>query len=115
MMVWKVVKDPEEATRILQSERPYMGRLDEIEEEILVELETVLKANREGLITRDVENILLFLLPEPVDSETLRQIIRGMLVRKSFFVLINDQDQLLVYMLLDGELRDDGSSEDSDI
>jgi hypothetical protein len=115
LMVWEVVKDPEDAMHILRTERPYMGRLDEIEEEILFELETVLKANREGFITRDVENTLFFLLPEPVDSATLWEIIHGMLVRKTLFVLVNEEDQFLAYILLDGELRDDGNSEDSDV
>jgi hypothetical protein len=115
LMAWEIIKDPEEAMRIMRSEEPYAGPLAAVEDEVMVALSKVLKANRDGLITRDVENTLVFLLPEPVDKETLWEIIREMIVERSLFVLTNDQDQFLVYVLLDGDLWDDGSSEDSDI
>jgi hypothetical protein len=114
-MAWEIIKDPEEAMRIVRAEEPYVGPLPAVEDEIMAALSRELKANRDGLITRDVENTLVFLLPEPVDKETLWKIIRDMIVERSLFVLTNDQGQFLVYILLDGDLWDDGSSEDSDI
>jgi hypothetical protein len=114
-MVWEIVEEPEEAMRIIRAGEPYAGPLAAVEDEILAALSKVLRTNQDGLISRDVENALAFLLPEPVNKEILWEIVRDMILERSLFVLLNDQDQFLVYIVLNGELQNDGSSDDSDV